>query len=1294
MMEIEQETVYGTHEDSHVVMSEKVQSLAGSIYQEFEKMIAKYDEDVVKDLMPLVVNVLECLDLSYTENQEHEVELELLREDNEQLVTQYEREKQLRKTSEQKLLELEDAGEDERKELHGKIESLESIVRMLELKAKNSSDHVYRLEEKEQEQKREYAKLHERYTELFKTHMDYMERTKILMGSAERLEGAARGRLPAMNLAQLNRSSGPVSFGFTSLEAGLRSVTSPGEYIGPASPPDSNHSNTSLRNELQETQVGTEPAQLMDDQQVKNKETSEKGQLTDAISLEHRGTITSPGGGWVDGFSPDTKDSTPELEDVEDITTTVVSPIGRSKTKKEQRSGNTLYQELSFQDAEALGEMDEGADITGSWVHPGEYASSVNDNFFGMGKEVENLIMENNELLATKNALNIVKDDLIVKVDELTSEQEILREEIKSLYALKGRLGQRIQELEDELKRVREEAERTAKASKSDDEEDVPMAQRKRFTRVEMARVLMERNQYKERFMELQEAVRWTEMIRASRNDPTLDKKSKQSIWKFFSNLFSTTERPQRKPLPYVNVRYNAPTHHVSPALDTMRKRSLNDRKRGFDFMDGELTSEKLAARRATERREQYRQVRAHVRKDDGRLQAYGWSLPAKVPGSAGAIVPAQQTSNSSRQLTTSTNQVPVPVPVYCRPLTEKEPGMKIWCAAGVNLQGGRTRDGGSIVGASVFYTTSRPEGEEKGEGEMPEKTTCSEVEKLDRELKEGEKVGRECQELETQLSSLVWICTSTHAASKVTVIDANNPADILESFNVCSSHLLCIASVPGTSLEYGARESDYASSDTDYTELNNKEVTEQQEKEKEKTNEETEVIVDGEAQEDDPGEQEGDIGNISFVSCATGSSHPTSDSSTNKECESMETTTPTRRLVKEVTGVVRDGIAELPKENEVLYEEVEKMSSVLPTMWLGSQNGHIYVHSGVAQWRRCLHSVRLKDSVLSIVHISGRVLAALADGSVAIFRRGSDGQWDLGSYHLVDLGRPHHSIRCMVAVHGRVWCGYRNKIHVLHPRSLQVEKSLDAHPRRESQVRQMAWLGDGVWVSIRLDSTLRLYHAHTYQHLQDVDIEPYVSKMLAVFPGGTGKLGFSFVRITALLISSSRLWIGTGNGVIISVPLSESAGARGGSNPQGGHRGMPGGVVRVYTDNSGSKLTPGSFIPYCSMAQAQLSFHGHRDAVKFFVAVPGSGGLSAASTETPLIENMELEALETKKPAAMLVMSGGEGYIDFRIGDGEEDEVEGETEPMAGSEQHEQQEGEAKGERSHLIVWQVTMQD
>ena len=43
----------------------------------------------------------------------------------------------------------------------------------------------------------------------------------------------------------------------------------------------------------------------------------------------------------------------------------------------------------------------------------------------------------------------------------------------------------------------------------------------------------------------------------------------------------------------------------------------------------------------------------------------------------------------------------------------------------------------------------------------------------------------------------------------------------------------------------------------------------------------------------------------------------------------------------------------------------------------------------------------------------------------------------------------------------------------------------------------------------------------------------------------GTGKLGFSFVRITALVVSCSRLWVGTGNGVIISIPLSEGIALR-----------------------------------------------------------------------------------------------------------------------------------------------------
>jgi len=45
---MEGETVYGSQEDSQSVMSERVQTLARNIYQEFQRMIQRYDEDVVK----------------------------------------------------------------------------------------------------------------------------------------------------------------------------------------------------------------------------------------------------------------------------------------------------------------------------------------------------------------------------------------------------------------------------------------------------------------------------------------------------------------------------------------------------------------------------------------------------------------------------------------------------------------------------------------------------------------------------------------------------------------------------------------------------------------------------------------------------------------------------------------------------------------------------------------------------------------------------------------------------------------------------------------------------------------------------------------------------------------------------------------------------------------------------------------------------------------------------------------------------------------------------------------------
>jgi len=101
-LNLQQESVYSNsnNDEGGGEMSDRVSTLASGIYGEFERMIQKYGSDVVETLMPMIVNVLEQLESSYNEGNEATMELELLAEDNEQLITQYEREKQLRKLTE------------------------------------------------------------------------------------------------------------------------------------------------------------------------------------------------------------------------------------------------------------------------------------------------------------------------------------------------------------------------------------------------------------------------------------------------------------------------------------------------------------------------------------------------------------------------------------------------------------------------------------------------------------------------------------------------------------------------------------------------------------------------------------------------------------------------------------------------------------------------------------------------------------------------------------------------------------------------------------------------------------------------------------------------------------------------------------------------------------------------------------------------------------------------------------------------------------------------------------------
>jgi mitogen-activated protein kinase 8 interacting protein 3 len=127
------------------------------------------------------------------------------------------------------------------------------------------------------------------------------------------------------------------------------------------------------------------------------------------------------------------------------------------------------------------------------------------------------------------------------------------------------------------------------------------------------------------------------------------------------------------------------------------------------------------------------------------------------------------------------------------------------------------------------------------------------------------------------------------------------------------------------------------------------------------------------------------------------------------------------------------------------------------------------------------------------------------------------------------------------------------------------------------------------------------------------------------------------FFCISALKASQGRLWIGTANGVVLSIPCEKT--------PEDGRQKRAQSLTTplVVSDSESDKLAVSTFIPTCNSTAAQLSFHGHRDAVKFFVC--------------------------TKN----LILSGGDGYVDFRV-----DEEDPSVNALS------------RGDRSHLIVWEV----
>lgn len=93
---------------THTLHTDKIQRVAENLYAELEKNLNLYGEESIKSLIPLLAGLIEDYQNTLLQKEKVLCEIELHKEDNEQLLNHFEREKHLRKKCEERAMENED----------------------------------------------------------------------------------------------------------------------------------------------------------------------------------------------------------------------------------------------------------------------------------------------------------------------------------------------------------------------------------------------------------------------------------------------------------------------------------------------------------------------------------------------------------------------------------------------------------------------------------------------------------------------------------------------------------------------------------------------------------------------------------------------------------------------------------------------------------------------------------------------------------------------------------------------------------------------------------------------------------------------------------------------------------------------------------------------------------------------------------------------------------------------------------------------------------------------------------